>query len=77
MNTPHYLCLRSSKVWQTRKGWVYVREGNELVHYSTRWQTRLLNAAMMIVEAGLLTPIADDMFPLGANGLLCNCDDCK
>lgn len=68
---PHYLCHSNNKEWQTRKGWVYVREGQQLIHYSTRYQTRLLNAPFMLMEPGLFTEITPD-----AN-TACDCDGCR
>ena len=72
MNEPptHYLCTKTSSRWQTRKGLVYVIEDDEMVHYSTRYQTRLLNADAMI-EHGLFEEI-NSLLAVG-----CDCDYCR
>lgn len=67
----HFLCLRSSKRWQTCKGWVYVQENDEMVRYPKRYQTRLLNADLMIEEPGLFQKLETVPHPW------CECDECR
>lgn len=76
---PHYLCLKSSKVYQCKKGKVYVLDnsgsGDELVNYNRRWQNRLLNADLMLAQPGLFEPIDTIRTPLRPDE--CDCDECR
>ena len=57
-----YLCLKGSKESSTKKGKVYIYENHfcgsgELVHYSKRWQTRLLNGYNALRQPGNFEPV--------------------